>query len=150
MTATNRCLYYDSGNGSQWYKLDSAGTTGVQATDWLQVWNTSATGRGTSSSYYEGNIQVCADKGMRLPVSYETSMNTPSPLPTGDGITPTWAASATSGVPTTANGYAHWTASAMSSNQYDFLLWATDGSNGFGYSTLSNNWGRVRCVLPNN
>jgi hypothetical protein len=148
MTATSRCLYYDSGNGSQWYKLDSAGTAGVQATDWLQVSNAGATGRGSAYSYYEGNIQVCADKGMRLPVAYETSMGAPGGLPTGDSITPTWAANATNGVPTTANGYAHWTASAMSSSQYDFMVWATDGSNGFGYATWSNNWARVRCVLP--
>jgi hypothetical protein len=142
-------LYYDTGNGNQWFKLDSAGTTGVEATDWMTTSNTSPTGRGASTSYYEGNIHVCADKGMRLPVAYETSMNSASSLPTGDGITPTWAANATSGVPTTNNGYAHWTASAMISSQFDFVLWATDGSAGFGYATWSNNWGRVRCVLPN-
>jgi DNA-binding beta-propeller fold protein YncE len=103
MTATGQCLYYDAGNAAQ--SLDAicpisasdANTkdcTSVpnEASDWLQTWDRAATGREANSSYYEGNIKTCADKGMRLPVAYETSMTKPrAGLPTGDGITPTWA-----------------------------------------------------------
>ena len=143
MVDSTRCLYYDSGNAVQ--RLDAAGTSGTEASDWLQYWNTSATGRGTGSSYYEGNIKTCADKGMRLPVMYETTMINPTTyLPTGDtGVTPTWAGS-TNGVPSY-SGYT-WTASADTLNTYFYWIWAgTSSEIGAYFASFA---GYVRCVLP--
>ena len=141
MTATGLCMYYDSGNAAQ--SLDAAGTSGTEASDWLQHWNRAATGRGTSTSYYEGNIKTCADKGMRLPTMYETSMPKPgSYLPTGDtGVNPTWAGS-TSGVP----GFTSWTwtASAETSLPFSYWGWSGASSRGLYYSYPVS----VRCVLP--
>ncbi|NBT36492.1 MAG: hypothetical protein EBT03_13320, partial [Betaproteobacteria bacterium] len=84
MTATGRCLYYDAGNAAQ--SLNAAMGNGIQTSDWLNFNDVSGSGRGISKSYYEGNIKTCADKGMRLPVMFETSMNQSSSPPTGDGI----------------------------------------------------------------
>jgi len=144
MTAANRCLYYDGGNPSQTLGAESA--SGVEATDWLQNWDRGYTGRGTSSSYYEGNIKTCADKGMRLPVIYETATNPlVDSLPNGDGLFPSPAfATSVNGVPSLA-GWT-WTASAIS---YGFIysrywLWSATGS---AYDFYSGSYG-VRCVLP--
>lgn len=49
MKATGRCLYYDSVNAEQ--ALDAAGTSGALAPSWLQTWDLSAIGRGSSASY---------------------------------------------------------------------------------------------------
>ena len=68
MTATERCLYYDSGNLPQTFDQDYSAADAVEAEDWLRSHNSPNTGRGVGSSYYEGNIRTCADKGMRLPV----------------------------------------------------------------------------------
>ncbi|NBX75165.1 MAG: fibronectin type III domain-containing protein, partial [Proteobacteria bacterium] len=145
MTATGRCLYYDSGNAAQ--TLDAAGTSGTEAEDWLQTWNRPATGRGTSSSYFEGNIKTCADKGMRLPTVYETGMTYDESwmadyLPTGDGIsTPTWAGSE-NGVPS----HSSYTWTASSSHYFTGSHWGWSGTDSFGiYYGDSRS---VRCVLP--
>jgi hypothetical protein len=142
MVDSTRCLYYDSGNTTQ--TLDAAGTSGTEASDWLKNWNRAATGRGTSSSYYEGNVKTCADKGMRLPVMYETTMTKPtSYLPTGDtGVTPTWAGS-TNGVPSYL-GYT-WTASAYANFSIYYWVWSGTSSNTIGNYNSSC---YVRCVLP--
>jgi len=146
MTATGRCLYYDGGTAAQ--RLDAAGVSGTEGEDWLQNWNRANTGRGTGSSYYEGNIKTCADKGMRLPTMYETTMTAPAStnLPTGDSITPTFAT--TNGVPS--SGWT-WTASAYTnvpSAPYlpdPFWVWSGTSSSGhFSYSYSQS----VRCVLP--
>jgi hypothetical protein len=153
MTAAGRCLYYDTGNMSQ--RLDAACPSGNctsplvanEASDWLQHWDREATGRGTASSYYEGNIKTCADKGMRLPTAYETSMTQPtSGLPTGDiGVNPIWAFD---------NGVPHFmispisrsiTASALTSNSnaYSAGRWTSHFSSSFSFASST-----VRCVLP--
>jgi uncharacterized delta-60 repeat protein len=153
MTATGRCLYYDAGNAAQ--ALNAA--TGTVAEDFLLYWNNTSTGRGASSSFYEGNIKTCADKGMRLPVLYETTAQVPQPftssgpmLPNGDGINPTYAAS--NGVPSMADWT--WTASGDPGafhygGGYIYHLWK-------GSSFPCDIWGcedatflqPVRCVLP--
>ncbi|MFM8270002.1 MAG: YncE family protein, partial [Pseudomonadota bacterium] len=140
MTATGRCLYYDGGNAAQ--SLDAAGTSGTEASDWLQHWNRTNTGRGTSSSYYEGNIKTCADKGMRLPTMYETTMNNPgSYKPTGDGINPTFAGA--DGVPSSGSGLTS-TASAFTIGTTYYWWWSGTNSNGRVYGLYLS----VRCVLP--
>jgi hypothetical protein len=135
-------------------RLDSDGTfdsgfsigTGfnhIEASDWLQTWDRTATGRGTSLSYFEGNIKTCADKGMRLPTMYETTMTQPAStyLPTGYGITPTWAGS-TNGVP----GHSSWTWTASADTSYTSYYWIWSGaSSSFSYYDYSLS---VRCVLP--
>ncbi|NBX76146.1 MAG: hypothetical protein EBQ92_06290, partial [Proteobacteria bacterium] len=145
MVDSTRCLYYDSGNASQ--TLDAAATSGTEASDWLQAWNSAATGRGTGHSYYEGNIKTCADKGMRLPTLYETSATT-NPLqpsyPTDDGLDPTHPnfAGSTNGVPSFGNWA--WTASALTYTSGGYWGWSgTDGFQDYYSSYLS-----VRCVLP--
>ena len=141
MTATGRCLYHDQGNYLPALNVDS----GIEAEDWLAEWDRPETGRGTGSSYYEGNVKVCADKGMRLPTAYETTMNNPGIfLPTGDeGVTPIWAGA--SGVPYGGGWYA-WTASAGTSVSPGYWRWAGSyfGSNNYFPAGTRE----VRCVLP--
>jgi hypothetical protein len=149
MTATNRCLYYDAGNTAQ--RLDAACTAGncaVEASDWLRLWDKAATGRGYNSSYYEGNIKTCADKGMRLPVMYETTMTKPNMyLPDGDsGVNPTWAGGINNGVPSGPS----WTWTASVYNYYDdsanYYAWWNVSTIGPAYDGTYS----IRCVLPNN
>jgi hypothetical protein len=143
MIATNRCLYYDNGNAAQ--ALDAARITGTEASDWLQDWDRAATGRGIDSSYYEGNIKTCADKGMRLPTMYETTMTVPtSDFPTGDGITPTWAGS-TKGVPSQTS----WTWTASAQNDGPITYWTWSGTSSNNDDSVYDSSFSVRCVLPN-
>jgi hypothetical protein len=156
MTATGRCLYYDGGNTDQAINRDS----GTWGEDQLYSWGSDP----SQSSYYEGNIKTCADKGMRLPTMYETTMNKPTTiasgytgigLPIGDGLSsdPTWAGS-TNGVPNfTSTSSSTWTASAY--NTYTtssfitsgfFWTWSGTSSAGVTRGTART----VRCVLPNN
>jgi hypothetical protein len=153
MTASGRCVYYDAGSPVQ--RLDAAGIGGTEASDWLQRYNRADTGRGTSSSYYEGNIKVCADKGMRLPTAYETRMTTSvgtSYLPTGDGISPIWAGEV-NGVPSSELGWT-WTASAgiWSSRKDIYWLWTGNCGNGGSCGNIDDGYYAndyaVRCVLP--
>ena len=141
MTETGRCLYYDIGNAVQ--QLDDASKGGTEGSDWLGEVDRAATGRGTKSSYFEGNIKTCADKGMRLPTMYESSAsNNPyfllggvpySYKPDGDLVTkggslsdhPAFAGA--KGVPS----YGAWT-------------WTDTNYN----STFYTNRASVRCVLP--
>lgn len=152
MKAQGRCLYYDAGSAAQ--TLDAAGTNLTEAQDWLKAWNGDLTGRGTNSSFFEGNIKTCADKGMRLPTMYETAMSKPdSYIPTGDGLSaePTWS-DTTNGVPSVGTGRT-WTASAFASNSSPpncvYFTWSGAGASGeftsCGYATGT---GAVRCVLP--
>ena len=158
MTTTDRCVYYDCGNETQ--TLDAASpsnggsSSNVEAEDWIQASNRAATGLTTDASYYEGNIKTCADKGMRLPTSYETQVDMDAChtawscknyLPTGDGIVPIWAGS-TNGVPSS-NGTYNWTASASTYGSNYFWVWLGTRTDGDGdqYWVTDNG---VRCVLP--
>jgi hypothetical protein len=141
MTATGRCLYYDAGTVGM-LRLDAAAGSGTESEDWLSDWSTAATGRGTGLSHYEGNIKTCADKGMRLPVMYETTMNTPpNMLPSGDSITPTWAGSA-NGVP--AAGTLSWTSGGYPAGTTRFWCWS--GTSSSYWDSYFERY--VRCVLP--
>ncbi|NBX81580.1 BspA family leucine-rich repeat surface protein, partial [bacterium] len=162
MTATNRCLYYDSGNSAQ--RLDAAhpdqggASENVEGEDWLQHSNSTTNlinsdpSKRSLSSYYEGNIKSCADKGMRLPVSYETTMTTPASwtLPTGDGgVSPVWAT--TTGVPSVGSDYT-WTATSVPWSSSYYHAWTLTTPDNFGFDNYWNNgiYGTVvvRCVLP--
>lgn len=154
MTATGRCLYYDAGNppqGTQCYNTDYACDHSglVEGEDWIGYWDRPTSAWGAASSYYEGNIKTCADKGMRLPTMYETTMSKPnSNLPTGDiGVVPTWAGSA-DGVPEVNNSWT-WTSSAdgalsVVGGQQD---WAWKGALSVRESDEYQMFS-VRCVLP--
>ncbi|NDE16738.1 fibronectin type III domain-containing protein [bacterium] len=80
--ATNRCLYYDVGQNS--WALSAAyysgGTNLVEGEDYLLNWSSPGTAGPlsdpTEPSWYEGNIKLCADKGMRLPTYYELKAKT--------------------------------------------------------------------------
>jgi uncharacterized delta-60 repeat protein len=138
-------------------RLDSDGTfdtsfnlgsgfnyTATEGSDFLRDPDSAGAGRGTSSSYYEGNIKTCADKGMRLPTAYESTVDNSSTwtFPTGDaGVSPTWAL--TSGVPSYSDET--WTASAYDGGVY-YVLWSGTYMSG---GTPTNGQGRyTRCVLP--
>jgi hypothetical protein len=157
MVETNQCLYYDLGNSRQ-QTLDEAFSGGVEGEDWLRFWDSTTSGQGADSSYYEGNIKTCADKGMRLPVIYETSSSLKNySLPTGDGIAPVWAGDTGTGVPSavspvgSSNADVSWTASATtfctssSSCRRYYWAWNSTYSNS-GYFYFYNL--TVRCVLP--
>jgi hypothetical protein len=148
MTATNRCLYYDVGTGLLDLDTDRGGAS-VEAQDWLRDWDSTATGRGSSSSYFEGNIKTCADKGMRLPVAYETSMNNPGTTntPNGDsGITPVWAGSV--GVPNAASEGSGWTWTASAARPGKGYYWVWVSPTLFSSQTYDYTGRAVRCVLP--
>jgi hypothetical protein len=151
MRSTDRCLYYDLGSHAQ--KLDAAGTTGVQAVDWLQSALASNTGAGTDMSYYEGNIKICADRGMRLPTLYETNANVDfeyrgqtDRLPLGDGnlsMSSGWEV-ISRGVPGFTNEMA-WTASAFRFDSEFYWGWGGRETDSLNFQKDAE---RVRCVLP--
>ncbi|NBX92346.1 MAG: hypothetical protein EB078_04660 [Proteobacteria bacterium] len=155
MATSGRCLYYDSGNTPQTLTFN----WGIDGIDMLYDWSRPTTGRGELSSYYEGNIKVCADKGMRLPVVYETSvaanyytdtgqlMNANAwKAPAGDpSFAVTWAGPR--GVPPGPEGWT-WTASAQTdgtSYQQYFRRWFRDKA---GIENSSVGSSSIRCVLP--
>jgi hypothetical protein len=88
MAATDRCLYRSDTTGGSFKN----GEGGIEAQWWLKEWDRVLTGQGVGASYYEGNIQNCSIKNMRLPVIYETNAYTticPScDYPSGDSIPP--------------------------------------------------------------
>ena len=164
MAVTNRCLYYDTGN--DWQSIDAASpsnggsSNNVEAEDWITSWDSASTGRGTNSSYYEGNIKTCADKRMRLPTIYETTEDIVmwddfysgnNFKPTGDLTSsggslsshPTWAG--TNGVPSFGD-YMNWTASAYNLDHNSYWNWYGPDTSYVPYSR--SNWSYVRCVLP--
>jgi hypothetical protein len=148
MTSTGRCLYYDGGNDKVALNNASSGTLGE---DYLVAWNDAGSGQGSSASYYEGNIKTCADKGMRLPTTYETTVNKhSSDLPTGDNLTndPIWAGSE-NGVPY--HSVYTWTATANPTNTTTYRSWNGTSDYGSGYPFYYHSItysGTVRCVLP--
>ncbi len=140
--ATGRCLYYDLGQGIQ--ALSDLGTTDQTTSGRLALgsWNTAAGGNGTSASWYEGNIQTCAHKGMRLPLLYETTAADPGANKPTDPASPTWSNS-TTGVPSVAGVYS-WTSSAYSGVTYHYWIWAETGPS----NSVYNGTYSVRCVVP--
>jgi hypothetical protein len=145
----SRCLYYDKGNEDQ--RLDMPQVDGVtdQTTSGslrLGPWNTAAGGNGTGASWYEGNIQTCAVKGMRLPLLYETTAADP-----GGSYRPSdWSVAAgdwstiTTGVPSVDGAYT-WTSSAWTG--YTDVYWAWAGT-GATYYFYNGGYYAVRCVVP--
>ncbi|NBV51055.1 BspA family leucine-rich repeat surface protein, partial [bacterium] len=156
MTATGRCLYYDSGQGAM--GLNAA--SGIEAQDYLNQWNRAQTlgpqSGTTGASWYEGNIKVCADKGMRLPTLYETDSSNPTSAKPTDA-NPTFGGA--TGVPSTSLSGGWWfsrTASARTNNTSGYWQWRANeaesggdfGSTGY-CSWCDDSWEySVRCVLP--
>ena len=145
LVATGRCLYFDSGNLGQ--RLDAPYNDGVinQTTPGsyrLGAWNNSTAryGNFTGSSWYEGNIQTCADKGMRLPTLYETSGSDPI-FYTPNAPSPWF--SGTNGVPSVA-GFSTWTSSSYTYDSTSYWAWAGTSSNANSYYAGY----AVRCVVP--
>jgi len=136
-TATGRCLYYDQGSAAQ-----SLGPATEQTSSFtLGDWNTAVTGGGTSAAnWYEGNIKLCADKGMRLPVLYETTASSVTSGVPADPASPTFSAS--TGVPSY-GGYT-WTSSAYSGASNYYWLWTGTSTSNYNYSYTY----AVRCVVP--
>ncbi len=108
----------------------------------LAYWNTAAGGNGTIASWYEGNIQTCVQKGMRLPLLYETTAADPGSNKPADPASPSWS-TASNGVPSVWGGYT-WTSSASSGYAGYLWIWVgtSTSSNDYSYTYL------VRCVLP--
>jgi hypothetical protein len=139
-TATGLCLYYDGGNAAQ--SLDAAGTSQtVPGSIGLDGY--------IDYSWYIGNIQTCASKGMRLPTLFETTSTNPgSGMPTD--VSPSWANSST-GVPSL-GGSTTWTSTTYVNNWDGHAGWnsttavfITNGGEGPPPYTYSY---AVRCVVP--
>jgi hypothetical protein len=151
MTATEKCLYYDAGNAAQ--RLDAASPanggalTNVNGEDYLlNAGSTNNTvGKGTAFSYYEGNIKTCKDKGMRLPVLYESYFSA-SAAPTLDGVTPSLASAINRVLPNYNNANNFTASGGTSTNRY----YAYSTSNGAVSSTATEYFDALdfRCVLP--
>ncbi len=145
--ATGRCVYYDQNNPEQ--RLDATAYNGVtnQTTPGsyrLGSWNTAAGGNGTGASWYEGNIQTCANKGMRLPLLYETTAANPGSNKPTDPASPSWS-TITTGVPALGGGYSStWTSSAYSGDTAYYWYW----SDTVASSSPNGYTGSVRCVVP--
>jgi hypothetical protein len=149
MVAEGRCLYFDGGNQLQALSY-YYGPDFQEATDWLRDSTSPTSGRGSSSSYFEGNIKTCADKGMRLPVIYETTINGAYAkqkgwmLPSGESnLNVVWAEQ--NGVPSF-QGWT-WTSTAIGTenNYYQYYrrwYWDETGIENASFK------GYVRCVLP--
>jgi hypothetical protein len=146
----SRCLYYDKGNENQ--RLDMPQVDGVtdQTTSGslrLGLWNTAAGGNGTGASWYEGNIQTCAAKGMRLPLLYETTAGDPGAAGYKPGD---WAvaagdwSTAANGVPSVGGAYT-WTSSALTDAAGYYTVWSGTGDVGYNFYHRSY---AVRCVVP--
>ena len=148
LAVSGRCLYYDGGNTSQ--RLDATAHDGVtnqtsSGSIRLGLWNTSAGGNSTSASLYEGNIQTCASKGMRLPAIYETAAGS---NPWGGSTylatdaSPTFP-STSGGVPSVSGSFT-WTSSAFTAGSNDYWVWSgADAVSGHYYDGSA-----VRCVVP--
>lgn len=144
LVATGQCLYYDAGSGGQ--RLDATANDGVtnQTTPGsirLGSWNTAEGGNGTGASWYEGNIQTCASKGMRLPTLYEAKAPDPGSNKPTDA-SPTFSPS--NGVPMPVTW--GWTASASTNGTGNYWFWGdAPYTNSVHYT--GNNDG-ARCVAP--
>jgi hypothetical protein len=128
------CLYYDDGSAPSGH-LNAAGTS--QTIDGQIGLDTIST-----VLWYEGNVQVCSNKGMRLPTLFETATGYTSETfyPTDIVPAPTFAGA--SGIPST-NWI--WTATAFGAPYSgDYAIWVE--SNLF-QDDQNSNFG-FRCVLP--
>ena len=150
LTASGKCVYYDSGNLDD--RLDSPKydfTTNQTSPGEIRLgdWDSPAGGNGTGASWYEGNIQVCAAKGMRLPTLYETTAANPGGvMPTDASPSPTFA-SASTGVPGGGYGYTV-TATAYPAWIYAadvYWTWAVEMGTMYFYRYTSR---PSRCVVP--
>ncbi|NDE18769.1 fibronectin type III domain-containing protein, partial [bacterium] len=148
LQATDRCLYYDAGNPAQTLVAAKPSTGLGEAEDWLGEFTRPGTyGPGndtTGASWYEGNVKTCADKGMRLPVLYETTFDESGSytFPTEGGALPRFAGSL--GVPAHSSGWT-WTASAWTADANAYIGWNLGSLSG------RVNWDgslSVRCVIP--
>ncbi|MCX6106335.1 MAG: hypothetical protein NTY08_10960 [Proteobacteria bacterium] len=143
---TGYCLFYDKATASR--PLDAHGTSqSILGQIGFTTWG-STTGAAGDGSWYKGNTNVCAAKGMRLPTLYETTGANPqgagSPPTSGVGGDPTVASfsTITTGVPSSA-GYT-FTATSTTSNIICYWVWS--GTN-IGNTYYYNNY-PIRCVLP--
>ncbi len=178
--ATSRCLYYDNGHPIQ--RLDAAACVegncvvlqppGIESEDWLKEWDRTGTEGGAQAKVYEGNIKVCADLGMRLPVLYETQVANPQNFWPSINLAPRAifysdeAAVSYSFVPPIETKrdndsyYLTWTATArsimtatadMGENAKAYFIFDGDKSGGWGGAYHFNTTfpaAAVRCVLP--
>ena len=159
LVTTNTCLYYDAGNGGQ--RLDAAGTSQTTlGSIGLAAWNLSSTGGGSAASWYEGNIQTCAAKGMRMPTIYETSANRINSSAFPNDASPSFP-SPSGGVPAVTGGWTR-SASAYTQSVFDtgagqyrcgdstcYWAWNPNTSYAAGNSwEYSNPYYNIRCVVP--
>ena len=107
----------------------------------LGRWDAAASGNGTSASWYEGNIQPCANKGMRLPTLYELRGGSCGyALPTDATVTG-WADNST-GVPNVGGNWT-WSATAFRSDIWQYIFVANSCATNY----ISNGI-YYRCVVP--
>lgn len=142
-SVTEQCVYYDGGIPVQSMSL----ATGVEGQDFLTSWSSNNSGYGASPGFYEGNLKVCADKGMRLPTLYETTAAKPSGNLPGS-VDPIFSQNpSTQGVPGESNGFT-WTSTAFvdENGQTTSSFWAWSGSQSRGDNSNQANF--IRCVLP--
>jgi hypothetical protein len=139
MTESNRCLYYDTGTSTSQSLVGAQ--LGVEKEDWISTHNSVFSGAGSSLSWYEGNVKFCADKGMRLPVLYETTVTSAPPfVPLDANFTLDGR-----GVPNLRVGIPSWTASGQQELPNYFIAWNGAAST---VKTSSSSTNDVRCVLP--
>lgn len=148
---TAGCLYYDQGYGPQALN-SSSGTTGAPGIDYLESWNISNSGGEEEAAFFEGNIATCNNKGMRLPVIYETDIiDIPSAAELPGSGPPAWNSS-NGGVPSL--GSYTWTATARrdpsdANNHKDYFTWHSGMYSTAPYDEANTDLQpAVRCVLP--
>jgi len=148
MIATDLCLYYDTGSTTQ--ALNAA--SGIEGEDWIMDGNRPTSGRGASSSWYEGNIQTCANRGMRLPTAYETDAEDQNNFTTQMDAVPTFSGT---GVPSYAEQSSpyypwefSWTASINPNRTDYYFRWSTYAQFYYSNSYTSPSDSTIRCVLP--
>jgi hypothetical protein len=142
--AAGRCVYYDQGNLAQ--RLDAPNADG--AIDQTTVGSIRIGNRASSAgNWYSGNIQTCANKGMRLPTLYETTAAQPDatylPVDATNNPTPSWSTMLT-GVPMAAGAAYSWTASASTVYSGGYWVWVGTTTSGRSYSDTA----AVRCIVP--
>ena len=139
MVATNLCLYYTPLSAVQQMGASNCATD--QTTSYtLCEWNDAGGGNGNGGSWYEGNVQYCTTRGMRMPTLYETTSTAPSSGKPTDA-SPSFT---TTGIPMTGNT---WTATGnLGLDVYYFRVSSANAPLGQGYYQTSNNG--IRCVLP--
>ena len=137
---TGHCVYYTKVYSSQ--SLTKDGTS--QTTDGSIGLGSATNYQGGEERWYMGNIQTCADTGMRMPTIFETqtTRTTWSYYVTQDG-SPTFAGS--DGIPGTTSDI--WTASRAitGSNSNNYIYFKSNGSSN---GSSGSNSRAIRCVLP--